>query len=1132
MAIIVSETGGNWSTATWYRAEAYQLDARGNYVSMTTDRYTVVTFANSGNLRKLVTSIGNSTQSATPVGRYQYACLQRGRVATMTLASPTVVTLTGHGFVGAQSGVTMTIASPCVVTFNSHGLCDGDQVGFTTTGALPTGLSNATVYYAKNCTTNTFEVCTTRAGASVNTSGTQSGTHSLWTESVQFTTTGALPTGLTANTVYFVDKIDANTFYLRSTPTGARINATVSQSGTHTCWDPKDYAVLSTDDVYGTGATNSLVTGFGVTFAFAKQAAFDTTASGWRFRFLTASGSGSAPYIVADATNQPFLIAWGGVTVSYTTNDSPVICTPMTIDQDVTFKGTLPYYYISSAATVSGFAGFICSPDKDHRAYSTTGAGNGMLLVNASAPRTVTVDGQVVISSQTGIYFGTEASPISYANKLTLNFVTQSYAGSQATASSFSDLSATANTFGSGATIVMSGAYPSQRYATLTADANTGQNQIIVDDASGFQVNDYVYISKHDIIYYSSLDATRYRIQSIASNTITLTTNIITHKRLTGGRVILVERGYGVQEYGQSIALLSSGWRTHGPINYYKCGVYSQNVQPSFAYSTTYRFFDEPSNRRSGGFYIGYCLYENYQANISAAGAVIGTFIPEREGALVENCISYVGRITGLLYKCVFNPSAGVTHKSGGVEIRNCFVARQSEYSFAATGMSVSAYLYVHDNVAHNSQYGISVGGTNGKWENNYIYASLYGQLLGNGFNCHMKSNTYERCSQVIYPGAGGGFYFSGYTEDDMTLSGGSPTLYSTSFLPDSYFDMTYFSPTGSMTAADTTYLAAITDGGIVRLISNNNTDGSITVWQNSGTTSAYTLPLSIPTATLKTPGTVTTSFQNSNVVFKTTGTYDLRSGSHIGTLTLTNTSGGSVYVKLNPSTAYTNSGPNITVEVSVDTNISLTNIVNGSAVQVYDVTTSTELYKGVPGTSLTLPITWTTNHSIRIRVREKTYLAYEFTGTLTSTGLSLPVAQVADAVYSTNNIDGSTVTEFSLVEGVIAVYVNDPDNKTTAQRLYNWYKYAISTTTFIDDQPNHINAQTAYSYVMDDSILIFNAKSTTLWITGANINNVSNTGQVIDNAGGPVNINGYFAMGGDTLILLLKQVKSLIIAK
>ena len=180
----------------------------------------------------------------------------------------------------------------------------------------------------------------------------------------------------------------------------------------------------------------------------------------------------------------------------------------------------------------------------------------------------------------------------------------------------------------------------------------------------------------------------------------------------------------------------------------------------------------------------------------------------------------------------------------------------------------------------------------------------------------------------------------------------------------------------------------------------------------------------------------------------------------------------------------------------------------------------------------MTLPITWTPNHSIRIRVREKTYLAYEFTGTLTSTGLSLPVAQVADAVYSTNNIDGSTVTEFSLVEGVIAVYVNDPDNKTTAQRLYNWYKYAISTTTFIDDQPNHINAQTAYSYVMDDSILIFNAKSTTLWITGANITNVSNTGQVIDNAGGPVNINGYFAMGGDTLILLLKQVKSLIIAK
>ncbi len=81
---------------------------------------------------------------------------------------------------------TLTIASPCVVTFTSHGLVDGDSVFLTTSGALPTGLSANTVYYAKSPTANTFNLSTTRdattgaAGTAINTSGSQSGTHTLY----------------------------------------------------------------------------------------------------------------------------------------------------------------------------------------------------------------------------------------------------------------------------------------------------------------------------------------------------------------------------------------------------------------------------------------------------------------------------------------------------------------------------------------------------------------------------------------------------------------------------------------------------------------------------------------------------------------------------------------------------------------------------------------------------------------------------------------------------------------------------------------------------------------------------------------------------------------------------------------
>ena len=86
----------------------------------------------------------------------------------------------GQGtFYSATSAVTMTIASPAVVSWTTHGLVVGTPVVFTTTGALPTGLTVGTVYYiiAGGFTTGAFQVSLTAGGTAVNTSGSQSGTH-------------------------------------------------------------------------------------------------------------------------------------------------------------------------------------------------------------------------------------------------------------------------------------------------------------------------------------------------------------------------------------------------------------------------------------------------------------------------------------------------------------------------------------------------------------------------------------------------------------------------------------------------------------------------------------------------------------------------------------------------------------------------------------------------------------------------------------------------------------------------------------------------------------------------------------------------------------------------------------------
>ena len=79
--------------------------------------------------------------------------------------------------------VTMTIATPAVVTWTAHGLAANTAVTFSTTGTLPTGLTAGTLYYVLAPTTNTFTVSATVGGAAIPTSGTQSGVHSCTTPS-------------------------------------------------------------------------------------------------------------------------------------------------------------------------------------------------------------------------------------------------------------------------------------------------------------------------------------------------------------------------------------------------------------------------------------------------------------------------------------------------------------------------------------------------------------------------------------------------------------------------------------------------------------------------------------------------------------------------------------------------------------------------------------------------------------------------------------------------------------------------------------------------------------------------------------------------------------------------------------
>jgi hypothetical protein len=83
----------------------------------------------------------------------------------------------------AVKGFTVTIASPGVFTSTGHGLVAKQQVFFRTSGALPTGLSADTLYYvlSSGLTADAFKVSATEEGTAINTSGSQSGDHRLVT---------------------------------------------------------------------------------------------------------------------------------------------------------------------------------------------------------------------------------------------------------------------------------------------------------------------------------------------------------------------------------------------------------------------------------------------------------------------------------------------------------------------------------------------------------------------------------------------------------------------------------------------------------------------------------------------------------------------------------------------------------------------------------------------------------------------------------------------------------------------------------------------------------------------------------------------------------------------------------------
>jgi hypothetical protein len=371
---------------------------------------------------------------------------------------------------------TCTIASPTVITKAAHGLNDGDMVFLATTGALPTGSSLASPFYVRNKTADTFNISLTPTGSLTAFTGTQSGTHTLWAIRINETFT----------------------------------HTQISNASTKFLWSgiPK--------------------------FNFTTPYAVTTAADGWRISLYQTGGTVGTWSIRTSNTTAPGFFAWGDNQLSLSSGDTLIAGNadyPVTIDGAITLNGVL-----GTGDTVQANACIITSNQSDQT------LDNVALLKWAATPAssyTATFNGCIVFGSHSGMRVGTSAARIPFSEQANIVFGTPT-AGTMQPAFRHYNASST-YTFGK-ASLFLYGEIPTTPvYVTLNGDAAISQNQITVTgDITGWAIGDEITVGKADVRGQGALAV--YTINNISGQVITLSSNLLTDVRKSGGTVINFNR--------------------------------------------------------------------------------------------------------------------------------------------------------------------------------------------------------------------------------------------------------------------------------------------------------------------------------------------------------------------------------------------------------------------------------------------------------------------------------------------------------------------------------------------------------------------------------------------------------------
>lgn len=711
----------------WYQAEAYNLGVFTTTVTLLSTVRTInVTFANSGNCQGIGVMVFTSAQT----DRNIQADLEEAKT------------------VGSFNTSTERI------NITTHGLSDGQQVRFSSTGTLPTGITAGTIYYVINSTASDFQISTSLGGSVQGLSGT---------------------------------------------PTG-----------TATCWVQRATKTLAWNEI--ASITASQLPGIWITpFKFTTPYAVDTTASKWRFAIVQTGGTQYNWNIkTSDGTN-PGFIAWCDNQVSFTNDDIPFIADPIAIDTDCSFGAAL-----GTGDTTYGVGGWIGrSPD---------GTTPGLTWVSSpAASYTLTIKGLVLQAAHSKIKIGDSAARIPYAQKAVLTFNTASV-GTVAPAFYSCSPASTTYEYGGKSSFELYGEIPTVMKTTLANDASSGQKDLVTTDATGWQIGDRFVIGKSTVM---TADYTVYTIANIVGTTITTTVNI-TNNRLAGASVFRLG-GMGVEmtnTAGQNVYV------NYGlPSKMIVSGVYSKNCSFYINSNTSYIVFQDDLANRAQFQFTDICTETTGTAIVNL---ITNSYVPEL-GYLVQRVYAFKRSIiTGV--SGLNKNYSGLTFRYGLISFKDCVTVQK--YSSNELS-SVTSLKYEVDNYSlEHSQYGgISIGGTNSSvknssfWgQNGTTYASQAAFVIYSPVNFVSENNTFDACQYCFSftPGAS----VNGLSFNDI-FGQTTANTYEVATVAGALIDFTFESSTGDP-VVDTTEITDTTLGSKIRFVDSNN------ITNNDRTLSTY----------------------------------------------------------------------------------------------------------------------------------------------------------------------------------------------------------------------------------------------------------------------------------------------------